>query len=62
MGNFFDEVGNCQTCYDEGVIIENDFVGDFCPDCEKGQEVAEDYAKWYAEYEMDEYTKERELI
>jgi hypothetical protein len=58
MGNFFDEVGNCQTCYDEGVVFEYDFIGDFCNDCEKGSVLANDYATWYASTELNEYTLE----
>jgi len=60
MGNLFDEVGNCQTCYDEGVILENEFVVDFCNDCHVGQAVADEYALWYGENEMNEYTREME--
>ena len=58
MGNLFDEIGNCQTCYDEGVILEYGFANDFCNDCEKGQAIAQEYAIWYAENEMNEYAKE----
>ena len=60
MGNLFDEIGTCYTCYDYGFIVENEFISDFCPDCEKGQGLANEYAIWYAENEMNEYTKERE--
>jgi hypothetical protein len=62
VGNLFDEIGTCYTCYDEGVIFtsfDNDnFINDFCPDCEKGQGFADEYAIWYAENEMNEYAKE----
>jgi hypothetical protein len=62
MGNLFDSIGNCYTCYDEGIIfsdMDNDgFVNDFCADCEKGQLLAHEYATWYANHEMNEYTKE----
>ena len=58
MGNLFDEVGTCYTSYDEGLIMVNEFVTDFCNDCEKGQGIAQDYAVWYAENEMNEYTLE----
>jgi hypothetical protein len=34
------------------------FINDFCADCEKGQVFANDYSIWYAENEMNEYTKE----
>ena len=66
MGNLFDEIGNCYTCYDEGVIFgepdSDGFINDFCPDCEKGQNLESEYALWYAQNEMNENTKERELI
>ena len=66
MGNIFDEIGTCYTCYDEGVIFHgmrsDEFVTDFCNDCEKGSVLANDYAIWYAENEMNEYNLERELI
>jgi len=58
MGNIFDEIGNCYTCYDEGLIMVNEFITDFCNDCEKGQGIANEYAVWYAENEMNEYAKE----
>jgi len=62
MGNIFDEIGTCYTCYDEGVIFTNfdndNFINDFCADCEKGQGIANEYAVWYAENEMNEYSKE----
>jgi len=62
MGNLFDVVGFCYTCYDEGVLLtdfDGDvFINDFCPDCEKGQGIAEEYEVWYANHEMNEYTKE----
>jgi len=62
MGNLFDVIGNCYTCYDEGIIfsdMDNDgFINDFCADCEKGQLLADEYATWYAKHEMNEYTKE----
>jgi hypothetical protein len=58
MGNLFDEIGNCYTCYDEGLIMVNEFITNFCNDCEKGSVLADEYAVWYAEYEMNEYAKE----
>ena len=62
MGNLFDVIGNCYTCYDEGIIfsdVDSDgFINDFCTDCEKGQGFANEYAVWYAENEMNEYAKE----
>ena len=58
MGNIFDEIGTCYTCYDHGVVMQDEFITDFCTDCEKGQELAQEYIVWYAENEMNEYTKE----
>ena len=58
MGNLFDEIGDCYTCHDTGVILENDMLTEFCGDCEKGQHEFSEYAIWYAEGEMNEYTKE----
>ena len=58
MGNIFDEIGSCLECYDQGMLMDNDFVTDFCNSCEKGQELAQEYIVWYAENEMNEYTKE----
>ena len=58
MGNLFDVIGNCYFCYDEGLIMKDEFITDFCNDCEKGQGLAQEYAIWYAENEMNEYTKE----
>ena len=64
MGNLFDSVGTCYTCYNEGILfIDMDtegFINDFCADCEKGTALAVSYALWYAENEMNEYTKEME--
>jgi hypothetical protein len=64
MGNLFDEIGTCYQCYDEGVIFQgmdsDNFITDFCSDCEKGQGLANDYSVWYAENEMNEHTKEME--
>ena len=66
MGNLFDEIGTCYECYDEGVIFQgantDNFITDFCNECEKGQGLAYDYAVWYAENEMNEYTKEMENV
>lgn len=62
MGNLFEEIGNCYTCYDEGVLFigmnSDGFINDFCADCEKGQQIAQEYAEWYAQFEMNEYTLE----
>jgi hypothetical protein len=62
MGNLFDEIGTCYTCYDEGILFvdmdSEGFINDFCADCEKGQTLAVEYATWYADNEMNEYTKE----
>jgi hypothetical protein len=62
MGNLFDEIGTCYTCYDEGVIFSDmdsdGFINDFCPDCVEGQRLASEYNIWYAQNEMNEYTKE----
>jgi hypothetical protein len=58
MGNIFDEIGTCYECYDEGLIMKDEFITDFCNDCEKGQGLANEYAVWYAENEMNEYAKE----
>ena len=64
MGNLFDEIGFCHTCYDEGVVFHgmntDGFVSDFCNDCEKGSVLANEYVVWYAENELNEYTRERE--
>ena len=63
MGNLFDEIGTCYTCYDEGVIFQgmdtDNFITDFC-DCAKGVSLENDYVVWYAENEINEYTKEME--
>ena len=44
MGNLFDEIGTCYTCYDEGIIFQgmntDSFITDFCNDCEKGTAIA----------------------
>ena len=58
MGNLFDEIGDCYTCHDTGVILENDMVTEFCGDCEKGQHEFSVYAIWHSENEMNEYIKE----
>ena len=58
MGNLFDEIGTCYECYDEGLIMKDEFITDFCNDCEKGSVLANEYATWYAENELNEYTKE----
>jgi hypothetical protein len=58
MGNLFDAIGDCYTCYDTGVILENDMVKEFCGDCEKGQHEFSEYAIWHSENEMNEYIKE----
>ena len=62
MGNLLDEIGTCYTCYDEGIIFQgmntDSFITDFCNDCEKGTAIAIEYTLWYAENEMNEYTKE----
>lgn len=60
MENLFDEIISCYTCYDEGLILKGEFIADFCNDCEKGTAIALEYALWYAENEMNEYTKEME--
>ena len=60
MGNLFDEIISCYTCYDEGLIMKNEFITDFCNDCEKGTAIAIEYTLWYAENEFNEYTKEME--
>jgi hypothetical protein len=63
MGNVFDEIGKCVDCYDEGVLFFGNGYGDydseFC-DCAKGQELENYYIEWYAENELNEYTKEME--
>jgi hypothetical protein len=62
MGNLFDEIGTCYTCYDEGILFvdmdSEGFINDFCADCEKGMALAVAYTLWYAENELNEYTLE----
>jgi hypothetical protein len=58
MGNLFDEIGTCYECYDEGLIMKDEFITDFCNNCEKGTALAVEYTLWYAENEFNEYTKE----
>jgi hypothetical protein len=64
MGNLFDEIGTCYTCYDEGILFigmnSEGFINDFCSDCEKGSVLASEYAVWYAKNEINERTKEME--
>jgi len=60
MGNLFDAFGTCFECYDEGIIFwgDNDnFDSEFCS-CSKGNELENQYCEWYAENELNEYTKE----
>lgn len=52
MGNIFDEIGDCYTCHDTGVILENNMVTEFCGDCEKGQHEFSLYAIWHNDNEM----------
>jgi hypothetical protein len=58
MGNLFEELTDCYSCNDTGVILENDMVTEFCGDCEKGQHEFSEYAIWCDENEMNEYIKE----
>jgi hypothetical protein len=63
MGNLFDEFGTCFDCYDEGVLFfgnsNDEYDTEFCT-CAKGQELENYYVSWYAENELNEYTKEME--
>ena len=54
MGNLFEEIGTCYTCYDSGVIEENDMVKEFCGDCEKGQHLFSEFEIWHNENEIKE--------
>jgi hypothetical protein len=62
MGNLFDEIGTCYNCYDEGVLFfgngSEEYDTEFCGECAKGQELENYYIEWYAQNEMNEYTKE----
>lgn len=60
MGNLFDSTGTCFECYDEGVIgwaNGEDFDTEFCS-CSAGVKLEKEYLTWYAENELNEYTKE----
>jgi hypothetical protein len=58
MGNLFEEIGTCYTCYDSGVIggviVENDMVTEYCGDCEKGQHLFSEFEIWHNENEIKE--------
>jgi hypothetical protein len=54
MGNLFDEIGDCYTCYDSGVITENNLMTEFCGDCEKGQHLFSEFEIWHNENEIKE--------
>lgn len=60
MGNLFDSVGSCFECYDSGSIgwvNGDDFDTEFCT-CKEGVKLENEYLTWYAENELNEYTKE----
>ncbi len=51
----------CRECYDEGVLFwgnsHGEFDSEFC-ECNKGVSLYNEYAAWYANNEMNEYTLE----
>jgi hypothetical protein len=54
MGNLFEELTDCYSCDDTGVILENDMVMEFCGDCEKGQHLFSEFEIWHNENEIKE--------
>jgi hypothetical protein len=63
MGNLIEQLVDCVDCNDEGVIFWGNSAGEydseFC-DCAKGQETENYYVEWYANNELNEYTREME--
>jgi hypothetical protein len=54
MGNLFEELTDCYSCDDTGVILENDMVMEFCGDCEKGQHLFSEFEIWHNKNEVKE--------